>query len=450
MARHLVILGTSVTLPDPVSVTELAARFQEQGEQLADLEVTVQGLARPDAWGDWTGLAADAFGQSIGQLPAELGDVRDAYGDVAWALRQYAGQLEPVVNSLSSLSFQAEEAEYTLAAVERARSQAFAHGPVAVAAWDVKLADALAVVGELRLRLSRLVAELNALASACTRQVKAAEPRSAHKSLFGELESDFVRDVADPLARAVKETAKLELDVAKLELDPAIAVVLALLVHPVTDLVHDATGQFDAAKWATVLGEVSGVLGILALIPGIDVVAAPAALIVGGAAAGLEWWAAYHHEDGASYLQAGLYTLTFALSGVTLLAKAGVAAAGLADGADASDSGQALWEAGAKRAFSVPVMKTTFIDELHPDDGSIGQELFDNVREPFTFPSGAPSDSPAVVTVTRVGWTADRLDNLVTTGQDIAAHKSEIGDVKADIDAVKTDIGALTTGSQVP
>ena len=88
MSRRLVVLGTSVTLPDPASVTDLAVSFQQQGGQLADLQTTLQSLTRPDAWGDWTGLAADAFGQTIGQLPAELGDARDAYDDVASALRQ--------------------------------------------------------------------------------------------------------------------------------------------------------------------------------------------------------------------------------------------------------------------------------------------------------------------------------------------------------------------------
>ena len=268
MTRQLVIMGTSVTLPDPASVTELATMFQEQGGQLADLEATVQGLARPDAWGDWTGLAADAFGQSIGQLPAELGDVRDAYEDVASALRQYAGQLEPVVNSLSSLSFQAEDAEYMLAAVQRARSQAIAHGPAAaVVGWDIKVADAAAVVAGLRHRLSWLLAELNALASACTKQIKAAEPRTAQKSLFGELASDFERDVADPLARAAKEAAKLELEAGRLELTAAAAVIQALFIDPATGVVHDAATllhdarHLDAEQWSKILGDVAGSAG---------------------------------------------------------------------------------------------------------------------------------------------------------------------------------------------
>jgi uncharacterized protein YukE len=87
--------------PDPASATDLGVSFREVSGHLADLEGTLQTLTRPDAWGDWTGLAADAFGQSIGQLPAELGDMAGAYGKAASALQRYAGQLEPVVNSLT-------------------------------------------------------------------------------------------------------------------------------------------------------------------------------------------------------------------------------------------------------------------------------------------------------------------------------------------------------------
>ena len=42
MTRRLVILGTTVTVPDPASVTSLAAAFRGQGGQLADLEDTLQ------------------------------------------------------------------------------------------------------------------------------------------------------------------------------------------------------------------------------------------------------------------------------------------------------------------------------------------------------------------------------------------------------------------------
>ena len=147
MTRQLVILGTSVTLPDPGSVSDLAARFAEQGDQLADLETSLQSLTKPEAWASWTGQAADAFGQSIGQVPGAVGEVRDAYDSAAAALRQYANQLEPVVNSLSSLHYPAEEAESTLASVKAARNRAIASGqnPVTTG-WDARLADANAKV----------------------------------------------------------------------------------------------------------------------------------------------------------------------------------------------------------------------------------------------------------------------------------------------------------------
>jgi uncharacterized protein YukE len=439
MSRQLVILGTSVTLPDPASVTDLAASFQQQGGQLAHLQTTLQSLTKPGAWGDWTGLAADAFGQSIGQLPAELGDAGDAYDDVASALQQYASQLEPLVNSLSSLSYSAEDAEGTLAAVSTARSQVMASGQdPATTGWDAQLADAAAAVTAVQGQLNRLLGELNELAVTCTRQIKAAEPKTAGKSLFGSLESDFVRDVAEPLAHAAKEAFRLDEDLVKLDLEAdelglfgAAAVIEALYIHPITDLLHDATKDLDAAKLAHILGDVAGVLGIVALlpIPGFDVVAGLLSLGLGGAAAGVEWYAAAHHEQGASYLQAGVDTLTLALSGVGLVAKAGVAAEGLADGADAADSGQNLWVTGLQRAFSPSDIKASISEEHMPSGGlgGFGQKLFNNVSEQMvgTFPSGGADSSPAAVTVARVGWTAERLDNLVTTAQDVADHKTE-------------------------
>ena len=136
---------------------------------------------------------------------------------MASALQQYAGQLEPVVNSLSSLSYQAEDAEGALAAVSTARSQVITSGQdPATTGWDARLADAAAAVTAVQGQLTRLLGELTALAATCTKQIKAAEPKTAGKSLFGELESDFVRDVADPLARAASGSGQIELDGAKI------------------------------------------------------------------------------------------------------------------------------------------------------------------------------------------------------------------------------------------
>jgi uncharacterized protein YukE len=284
MARQLVILGTSVTLPDPASVTDLAASFAEQGGQLADLESALQALGRPDAWGDWTGLAADAFGQSIGQLPAELGDVCDAYGDVAAALRQYAGQLEPVVDALSALSYPAEEAEYTLAATERARAQAIAAGqnPVTTG-WDIRVADAVAAVSALRGRLNGLIAELNTLAATCTRQIKAAEPKTARKSLFGEAESDFMRDVADPVGHDAKAMGEGLLDGGKI----AGHLLDETFVQPFTELPGDLANFIENPDLHTageLLQGVGDAVGVVALVFAVAAVVVVASVGTGGAA----------------------------------------------------------------------------------------------------------------------------------------------------------------------
>jgi uncharacterized protein YukE len=444
MAGQLVILGTSVTLPDPASVSDLAARFQEQGGQLAEAETTLQALARPDAWGEWTGLAADAFGQSIGQLPAELGEVCAAYEEVAAALRQYAGQLEPVVGALSSLSYPAEEAEYTLAATERARAQAIAHGQTAtIPAWNIRVADAAEAVAELRRRLNGLLAELNALASTCTRQIKAAEPRSAHKSLFGQLESDFVRDVADPLARAAKETAKLAEEAAKLELSGAVGLVEALYIHPLEYLWDEVSSH--AEEIGKVLSDVAIVLTVLAFIPGVDAIAGPALVIVSAAEMAADWYAVYDHQKGASVLQASLATLSFGCAGVGLVATKALSADSelvtstlddnglgavmeLKDGEGAVPTGEGLWRTGLQRAFSPSDIKAsisdnyeTALDPVGKGDAPTGlqgfqQALSNNFSSKVTeLRNGGIEEfvhTPAAVTIEHVKWVAEGLDDL--------------------------------------
>jgi len=433
MSRQLVILGTPVTLPDPASVTDLAAGFQQQGGQLAHLQTTLQSLTRPEAWEAWIGQAADAFGRSIGQLPAQIGDVSDAYEHVASALQQYAGQLEPVVSSLSSLSYQAEDAEGALAAVSTARSQVMASGQdPATTGWDARLTDAAAAVTAVQGQLNRLLAELTSLAATCTKQIKAAEPKTAGKSLFGSLESDFVRDVADPLARAAKEVVKLEVEEAILEVFGPLAIAEALFIQPFIDLWSDfekAREHFDAETLGQFLGDVAGVLGVVALlpIPGVDVVAGLAALAIGGVAAAADWVAVFHHEQDASVMQASLATVGVALSSVGMVAKAGADVANLDNGADAAKAGENLWEAGVQRAFTPSGIADQIADEDAQNAGrSFGQRLVNNVKDQYALPSDDPSSSPAAVTIARVGWTAGRLNDAMTAGPQLAGEVREV------------------------
>jgi hypothetical protein len=318
MTRRLVILGTSVTVPDPASATDLGVTFRELSGHLADLEGTLQTLTRPDAWGDWTGEAADAFGQSIGQLPAELGDMAGAYGDVASALQRYAGQLEPVVNSLTTLSYRAEDAEGTLMAVKTARAQAIAHGqdPVTTG-WDARLEDANAAVSVLRGQLNRLLGELSALAATCAKQIAAAEPRGAGKSLFGSLESEFVRDVADPLAHGAKDAVKFTEDVGK----DAWNLFYGTFLKPFKDLPDDLVAYIEhpdlhtAGELLQDIGDVVGVIALVAVVVALSIgTGGTADFLFAGAevagdvamgahidALGANTGAVLSHEDGASW-----------------------------------------------------------------------------------------------------------------------------------------------------
>ena len=264
-----------------------------------------------------------------------------------------------------------------------------------------------------------------------------------------------MRDVADPLADAVKTlglaaeaVARIDLglaaDVFKLDEFVAVGVldvVDALVIDPITGL-WDDTDTFlhhmTAENLGRALSDVAGVLGILALIPGVDAFAVPALVIVSGAAAAADWWAVAHHESGASYLQAGLATLGFGLSGVSFVASKAVDADSdlvqaaqaahnqdevnaLADGTDAHVSGTALWQDGLKRAFSPSDIEDVVSDAPTGLRG-FAQAVSDNVREQVSETLNGGLDdslhSPAAVTIEQVKWGADQLNNLTGVLQD--------------------------------
>jgi len=446
VTRTLEILGTTVSVPDPGAATALSASFGEMSGSLADAHDTLQTLTRPDAWGVWTGQAADAFGQSVGKLPAELGDIRDAYGAVSAALREYAAELEPVVNALTALASRADEAEGTLTATRNARQHAIAQGhDPHTTGWDARLVEATAVVSSQRAQLERLISELDGLATTCTKRITAAEPRQAKKSLFGELASDFMRDVADPLGRGIVAFGHAEADMAGAVLAGGITlgkdalkvgeiagkgllgIGAALFVHPFTDLPHDLSRYLSdptAANLGSVLGDVAGILGVAALlVPGADLFVA-GALVVNAGAAAADWTAVAEHEDGASVLDAGLATVGLGLGGVSFVAGRAVDAdtalgqhafddgdwQGLEDlknGDDARASAATLWQDGVSQRFSLTDVKASLSDSVHQvlhlgDDG-------------FTH-------SPAAVKIEHIKWSVDRPNDVVTYIEDKRKH----------------------------
>jgi uncharacterized protein YukE len=456
MTRQIVILDTSVTVPDPASVTALAGSFGDVNGCLAELEGTLQTLTRPDAWGDWTGLAADAFGRSIGQLPGEVEDIRDAYGAVVAALLEYAGQLEPVIAALTSLSYRAEEAEGTLTATRNARDQAIAqgHNPLTTG-WDARLEEATAAVTALRGQLSRLVSELDGLAATCTRKIAAAEPKLESKSLFSSLASDFINDVADPLLRAADAVARADLRVAQTVLTAGVVlaadelragefvagvaadVVEAILIHPLTKLPGDIVAFIKdptAENLGAALGDVAGILGVLALIPGVDVIAVPLMLAASAGAAEADWIAVAEHESGASVLNASLATVTLGLGGLSYVAgSAADASSALQDGDDAQAAGTDLWKDGLQQKITLADVKGGMseaigkaedqLDDPSAPKAAVAAKVVSNQFHDllhFDVEDGEDGTPPssAVVRIEHVKWASDVTGVGVSTVQD--------------------------------
>ena len=147
---------------------------------------------------------------------------------------------------------------------------------------------ARAAVEEIRAQARTQQSELKTLAAGCVTRINKALPGGPkkHQGFLGDLTHDF-----GTLGRGVLGAAD------------------DLLISPFTDLGDDAgkllKGHLSLANIGKALGDVAEVLGVLAFIPVVDVVAAPAALVVGGIAAGFDLAALGTHEKGVTYTDVG-------------------------------------------------------------------------------------------------------------------------------------------------
>ena len=260
MTRSLDFGGAAITVPEPDEIASLSGRFQAMGDALADSHDQLSMLASPQAWSQWTGEAAEAFGQAAGQLPGQLAAAQESYHAVAAALSDYACQLRPVVAALSSLGAQADEAAGNLNAMQATRNQAFQQAPdLSLAGWDARVTAARAVIDGLQAQARALQAEMAALATRCVARIDQAMPGGhKSKSFLGWLGHDAAA-VAGGVAGVADD----------------------LFVQPFTGLWHDAgtlAGQWTWENIGKTLGHVAEVLSFIALIPGADVVAVPASL----------------------------------------------------------------------------------------------------------------------------------------------------------------------------
>ena len=374
MSSSVEILGQWITLPDPDSVASLSNRYYGVCTTLADTKSQLSAIGSPQAAARWTGLAAGAFAARLGALPGELEQAWQSYNAVARALSSYSGNLRPVVAALRSLAYQAEEAQGTLNATRAARDQAVRTGQASAAGvWNTRLAEANAAVSALARRRSSLAAELDQLSAECVRQIHQAGPESVHQDLLSDLKR-YALDAGHLIVRAEYDTGRFEFMVAKdLYYDPVASVV--------DDVRKLTKGPWTLARWGKVLEDVSGFLGLVALviapIPGLDFadgILVPAAMGFGLAAAGATAAARLKHEQGATWTDVAVDVGGVALMGSSNVIGQGLKMTQLADGPEAEVSASSLWESGTSHFFDLSEAPSDL------DGEAASQEIADHVK----------------------------------------------------------------------
>lgn len=415
MSSSVAILGQWITLPDPDSVASLSNRYYGECTTLADAKSQLSAIGSPQAAAQWTGLAAGTFATRLGTLPGELEQAWQSYNAVARALSSYSSNLRPVVAALRSLAYTAEEAEGTLNATQAARDQAIQTGQESASGvWNTKLEEAKAAVSQLAGRRSSLLAELDELSAECVRQIRQAGPESVHQDLLSDL-GRYAVDAGHLILRAEYDQGRFEFMVAKdLYYDP-----VASLVDDVKDWTK---GPWTLARVGKVLSDVSGALGLVALviapIPGLDIadgILIPAAMGFGLAAAGFTTAARLKHEQGATWTDVAVDVGGVALMGGGNAIGQGIKlAAPLADGDDAEVAGTSLWESGAKNFFNLsdPAPGATIgtrINDAFDADGNLGGD------------EDTPSSQHALE---HVEFGLDRAGDALNVWYDQTQHKS--------------------------
>lgn len=368
------VLGRMFNVPDPVAVAALARSYRGIAQEAGDAQAKLTALASPQAWGSWAGQAADTFSQKIGVLPAQLGKACESYGSVAWALTDYAAQLEPVVSALTMLVTQAADAQgaldYTVAARDRALQQG--QDPQA-SGWDARVAAAQADVGYFGGRLSALLDQLDGLSHQCVTRIRQAQAEGIQNNAITDLQVAGI-----VTGQVVVGAAKVVENVGE-----------DLFVHPFTKLEEDLQ-TFDPHRpfesIAAVSRDLASALGVVALVaglavPGLDAAVFPILLGLSLAATTADVGAELTHESGAKLSDLGWDALSCATSSMRQILGAGVDREGnllqnawghrdvaqlhdLANGDDARVSYTALFSNGVQHTFSLEDITASWSQEV--------------------------------------------------------------------------------------
>lgn len=347
MSSSVEILGQWITLPDPDSVASLANRYYGVGATLAEAKSQLSAIGSPQAAARWTGAAADTFATRLGRVPGQLEQGWQSCNTVARVLAGYSSNLRPVVAALRSLAHQAEEAQGTLRATQAARDQAVHTGEISTSGiWNVRLEEASEAVGQIAQRRSALLAELHQLSAGCARQIRQADPDSVHQDLFSDLKR-YAVDAGRLYWRVEKEEFHIGFTAAK-----------DLFYQPFAGLVDDVRNtHWDWAKVSSVLEDISGVLGVLAIVcapvPGLDAGLALGAIGFALAGTATEGVALMTHEKDASWTDLAFDVGGLALMGSGRVIGQGLKMARLADGPEAEVSAKSIWQSGTRHFFDL-------------------------------------------------------------------------------------------------
>jgi hypothetical protein len=365
MTRYLDVLGRSFTVPDPGDLASLSASYRAVCVNIEDAKGQLGALRSPQAWAEWTGLAADAFARSIGRLPGQLDQAWQSYNTAAWALSEYASGLGPVVAALSALAYQAEEAQGHLTAVTAAREQVIQQGQdPGTTGWNARQQDAQAAVDELRSRLSSLVHEMNSLSGECVARIRQAQ----HEGIQNEPVSVF-----DDVLSAVGDVWHDAGQVIKVAGDVLDDLFVQPLVNDVRNMERTGWSWENIGK---TLGDIGFDLGVTVLVAGLFIsgvgeAAAPFLIGLGVLTTGAKGMAAAEDEQGASWgevASSAFFDVGLPLAGGALHAAVDADSnyltdafdqgdldqmEQLKDGTDARVSAGALWNTGVRHVFNL-------------------------------------------------------------------------------------------------
>lgn len=403
MSRTVEVLGYAVRLPDPDAVEEVADHCRQIRDRIADSSARLRAAQRGD-WSLWRGGAADAFRSAQDGLPADLDRAWASYRTVAETLRTYAGGLREWVAHALRIDAAAQDLTEQLARTGAGRQAAAAAGQD-TSALDARIQAMSSELGGLRNALEDLVeTDLRDLAAACVRGVHAAQDAGIKNDFWSFVQRYVVDDVVEKIV--VKPLTSLPRDVADFAAHPS----LARLGH--------------------LLGDISGCLLPLMLVPGLGELLIPLTLALDVGKAAVDLGAVAEGEADASILVGDAVSL-----GSDGVASVASRAAGAGDDAITSALDHGAWA----RADALQVWQTKrgLIREAPAFSASSWPEVLHNLNPVHGLPALVSDyrtmgveefSSPAAVVLHRIAFAGDQ----VSLGMGIAGDEQLLPDYRPE------------------